>query len=65
MMTIEFPKVYFGKDGWKLTGVVDGRLFERHMTEMAVWGLLESIAAAQKHKARPQELKDWDDRVAC
>jgi hypothetical protein len=65
MLTMEFPKVYFGKDGWKLTGVVDGRLFERHMTEYAVMGLLESIAAAQKQRARPKEMDEWDRRVAC
>jgi hypothetical protein len=66
MMTIDFPKVYFStKDGWKFTAVIDGRLIERSITPYAALGLGESIFAAQKQAARPQELNDWDRRVAC
>jgi hypothetical protein len=65
MLTIEWPKVYYGKNGWTFTAVLDGKLIERPISEYHAMGLAESIMASQKAKARPQELKDWDDRVAC
>jgi hypothetical protein len=65
MMTIDFPKVYFSKNGWTFTAVIDGKLIERSVTPYAALGLGESIFAAQKQAARPQELNDWDKRVAC
>lgn len=65
MMTIDFPKVYFSKNGWTFTAVIDGKLIERSITPYAALGLGESIFAAQKQAARPQELNDWDRKVAC
>lgn len=64
-MTIDFPKVYFSKNGWTFTAVIDGKLIERTITPYAALGLGESIFAAQKQAARPQELGEWDQRVAC
>lgn len=64
-MTVEWPKVYFGKDGWKFTAVMDGKLIERTISEYDAMGLAESIMAAYKAKARPRELNEWDRRVAC
>ena len=65
MMQIEWPKVYFGKSGWTFTAVLDGKLIERNISEYDAMGLAESIMSAQKAKARPAELNDWDRRVAC
>lgn len=64
-MTIEWPKVYFGKSGWTFTAVIDGKLVERNISEYDAMGLAESIMSAHKAKARPQELEEWDRRVAC
>ena len=64
-MTIEWPKVYFGKSGWTFTAVIDGKLVERNISEYDAMGLAESIMSAHKAKARPQELTEWDRRVAC
>lgn len=64
-MTIEWPKVYFGKSGWTFTAVIDGKLVERNISEYDAMGLAESIMSAHKAKARPQELGEWDRRVAC
>lgn len=65
MLTIEWPKVYFSKNGWTFTAVIDGKLVERTISEYHAMGLAESILAAQKARARPAELNDWDQRVAC
>ena len=64
-MTIEWPKVYFGKSGWTFTAVIDGKLVERNISEYDAMGLAESIMSAHKAKARPQELEEWDHQVAC
>ena len=65
MLTIEWPKVYYSKNGWTFTAVIDGKLVERTISQYAALGLGESIFAAQKQQARPEELNDWDRRVAC
>lgn len=65
MLTIEWPKVYFSKNGWTFTAVIDGKLVERTISEYHAMGLAESILAAQKARARPTELNEWDRRVAC
>lgn len=65
MLSIEWPKVYFGKSGWTFTAVIDGKLVERNISEYDAMGLAESIMSAHKAKARPQELEEWDRRVAC
>jgi hypothetical protein len=65
MLTIDFPKVYYSKNGWTFTAVIDGKLIERTISQYAALGLGESILAAQKQQARPAELNEWDRRVAC
>ena len=65
MLTIEWPKVYYSKNGWTFTAVIDGRLVERTISEYHAMGLAESIMSAQKGKAKPAELVEWDNRVAC
>ncbi len=65
MLTVEWPKVYHGKNGWSFTCVLDGKLIERPISERDAMGLAESVLAAAQAKPRPQELVDWDQRVAC
>ena len=65
MLKIEWPKVYYSKNGWSFTAVIDGKLIERPISEYDAMGLAESIMASQKVKARPVELSEWDRRVAC
>lgn len=52
-MTIEWPKVYFGKNGWTFTAVLDGKLIERNISEYHAMGLAESVLAASKRRADP------------
>jgi hypothetical protein len=52
-MMIEWPKVYFGKNGWTFTAVLDGKLIERNISEYHAMGLAESVLAASKRKADP------------
>lgn len=65
MLDIQFPKVYFSKNGWVFTAVIDGKLVERSISKYHAMGLAESVLAASKAEARPQDLADWDRRVAC
>jgi hypothetical protein len=65
MLTIEWPKVYYGKNGWSFSCVLDGKLIERPISEDHAMGLAESVLAAAKAQRRPQVLNEWDRRVAC
>ena len=65
MLEIVFARVYYNKNGWTFTAVIDGKLVERNISEYDAMGLAESIMSAHKAKARPQELEEWDRRVAC
>jgi hypothetical protein len=64
-MTIEWPKVYFGKSGWTFTAVLDGRLIERNLSKRDALGLAASIMSAAQEESKPAELAEWDRRVAC
>jgi hypothetical protein len=44
---------------------LDGKLIERPISEYDAMGLAESVLSAKKSQARPQELNEWDRRVAC
>lgn len=64
MLEILFPRVYFGKDGWKFNAVIDGRQVERAISEHDAMGLAESILAAGKRRSRPLDLVEHDRRCA-
>lgn len=53
MLEIVWPKVYYSKNGWTFTAVLDGKLIERTISEYHAMGLAESILAAQKRRADP------------
>jgi hypothetical protein len=65
MLKVEWPKVYYGKNGWSFTCVLDGKLIERPISEQDAMGVAESVLSAAKAKARAPDLVAWDQRVAC
>jgi hypothetical protein len=65
MLKVEWPKVYYSKNGWSFTCVLDGKLIERPISEQDAMGVAESVLSAAKAKSRPQELKEWESKVAC
>ena len=68
MLTIDFPKVYYSKNGWTFTAVIDGRLIERSISERAAKGLAASVLSADEQRAKEAnepELVEWERRVAC
>jgi hypothetical protein len=65
MLKVEWPKVYYGKNGWSFTCVLDGKLIERPMSKRDAMGLAKSVLAAGEAEAMPEDLAEWDRRVAC
>lgn len=53
MLEIVWPKVYYNKNGWVFTAVIDGKLIERTISEYHAMGLAESVMAASKRRADP------------
>jgi hypothetical protein len=65
MLKVEWPKVYYSKNGWSFSCVLDGKLIERPISEYDALGLAASIMLSEQARAKPQELNEWDRRVAC
>lgn len=64
MLDIVWPKVFWGKNGWTFRAIIDGKMFERTITERDAMGLAESIFAAHHKRAEPDELREHGRRCA-
>jgi hypothetical protein len=65
MLKVEWPKVYYGKNGWSFSCVLDGKLIERPISKRHALGLAKSVLAAEMAMSQPEDLTEWDQRVAC
>jgi hypothetical protein len=65
MLSIEWPKVYYGKNGWSFSCVLDGKLIERPISKRHALGLAASVLLSEQARDQSEDLTEWDRRVAC